>query len=383
MSKRAIGPRLKNSRAARVLARTRELVPLSNLGLTVLVLASLAYFGFGVPRVDYVVQLASVLALALVAAALFSVLLGSFLVARSLNRSAAQPIRFEAHRGFGEGLVIPSHRWLPMLETSWTWERPQGVKTVLLREHGEVREQIETERRGLSDHILRRFVVEDAFGLARIILRREELRPVEVLPWSGELERSPLMQSLALGAEQAHPLGRPEGDRVDMRRYVAGDPLRLILWKIYARTRELMVRTPEHALAPAVRVVAYLPSCVGDEPAAAAARIAIEGGLLGEDWLFSTDGAERPTADPIEARRLILASRSHRDRGDATDLEAFLNATMKRDVGRAVLFLPGVPGPWLERVVRAAKAHAGSVTAVVVRPGTGHPGGAKSPSPKT
>src|SRR5437773_8099985 len=104
---------------------------------------------------------------------------------------------------------------------------------------------------------------------------------MRILPWTGGLDHAPMLRSLAGGEEISHPLGELTGDRVDMRRYVAGDPLKLALWKIYARTGVLMVRTPERAIAPTLRVAAYLPSAIGDEPAAAAARVAIQRGLLG------------------------------------------------------------------------------------------------------
>jgi hypothetical protein len=168
-----------------------------------------------------------------------------------------------------------------------------------------------------------------------------------------------------------HPLGDLTGDRVDMRRYVAGDPLKLALWKIYARTGVLMVRTPERAIAPSVRVAAYLPAAFGDEPPAAAARVAIENGLLGEGWTFSADGANHPAADIDGALTLIAGSRRARgtEDGDAAGLARFLDATAEQTPMKVLLFVPARVGPWVERCVAAVKKYGASVSVLIVTDG--------------
>jgi hypothetical protein len=368
---------------ANLIRRGRELFPLTSLGAFVLAFAGTAYFAFGVPRTDYVVQLVSVLAMALVAGGLLVVLLGAVLTHRAVRRyisgvggadSAAVregPITFEARRGWGTGLKLPRRAWFPLLEVSWTWEAPEGFRVATSRVEGEIWENIETHRRAIEEKIVRRFVIEDSFGLARVILRRTEPRNLRVMPYTGNLERAPILRSLAAGEDLAHPAGSPLGDRVDMRRYVPGDPLRLALWKVYARTRQLMVRTPERAIEPAVRVVAYLVSAIGDEPPAAAARVAIDGGHLGGDWLFSADGAERATNDPATAVELIVRSRNIRGTADAdaAGLQRFVQQASEAEPVRLVLFVPSVPGPWLDRSLETLRRHRGSASAVIVTDG--------------
>jgi uncharacterized protein (DUF58 family) len=257
---------------------------------------------------------------------------------------------------------------LPLLEISWTWESPTGFRLELAKIEDRLVEQIESELRARGEQIRRRFVIEDGFGLARLSFIRAEARSVRVLPWTGELDRSPLLRSLAAGDELPHPAGDLVGDRVDMRRYVPGDPLRLVLWKVYARTRQLMVRTPERSLSPSVRIAAYLPATKGDEPAAAAAKVAIDAGLFGEGWVFSTDGAERPATEAAAAHELLAASRAHQgtELGEAAGLADFLAGESKSEPPRLILFVPGRTGPWLERVVDVIRHHRGRVSAVVV-----------------
>ena len=49
-----------------------------------------------------------------------------------------------------------------------------------------------------------------------------------------------------------------DGDRIELRRYVPGDSARFIHWKVFGRTRKLMVRVPERALSRARRTVGVL-----------------------------------------------------------------------------------------------------------------------------
>ncbi len=332
-----------------------------------------AYWGFGVPRSDYVVQMVAVLAMALVGGAVLVVLLGAYLTHRGLNALSSErsPVLFEARRGFATVLRIPARGWLPFLEVTWTWEQPEDFDVEIVKVEGEILENIESHARAKARRILRRFLIEDSFGLARVVMRKAENRSVRVLPWTGGLERSAMLRSLAQGDELPHPSGAPVGDRVDMRRYVPGDPLRLALWKVYARTRQLMVRTPERAIAPSVRVVAYLVATEGDEPAAAAAKVAIQGGLLGDEWVFGADGEEGFTSDPEEALEMIVDSKSARGtpRGDAAGLERFIQSASQMEPTRIVVFAPGMDGPWLQTAVEVLKGHPGRSSCLLVTDG--------------
>ncbi len=352
----------------RHLARGREWFPLTNLGLVVLGLAAAAFWGFGMPRADYVVQLVSALAMALVVSALVAVLIGSVLVYRVTQSVEGGPVAFEAHRGFAEIFSLPTWWGVPVFDVRWTWLEPEGFRVEIQTRDGRRVERVETERRGEVHHIVRRLVIEDAFGLARVVLHRPEDRGVIVLPWSGALERAPLLRSLASGDALPHPRGALVGDPVDMRRYVPGDPLKLAMWKVYARTRELMVRTPERAIAPSTQVAAYLPSAFGDEPPAAAARIAVESGLLGPDWVFGADGTEGPVDSIEAANRCIVQARSHRksESGQGAGLASFVDRVGDGQTVKLVLFVPGRPGPWLQRVVEVAKKHPENTSCVVV-----------------
>ena len=79
---------------------------------------------------------------------------------------------------------------------------------------------------------------------------------LSILPRLPSLEASELHLPNE-GDESAHPAGALAGDYVDMRRYAPGDPQRFILWKAFAKSRKLLIRTPERAESnePAVALV--------------------------------------------------------------------------------------------------------------------------------
>ncbi len=359
----------------RHLSRAREWFPVTNLGLLVAGIGALAYWGFGLPRADYVVRLVSLFAMFIVAVAVLAVLLGTWLVLRATRPGMPISVAFEAHRGYAEVFSLPSWWALPIFDVTWSWLEPPGFRVETVRLGGRRWERVETERRGHTDRIVRRITIEDGFGLARLVLHRAEARSVTVVPWTGALDRAPLLRSYASGDSLPHPAGELVGDKVDMRRYVPGDPLKLAMWKVYARTRQLMVRTPERALEPSTQVAAYLVSAEADEPAAAAARVAVETGLLGPDWIFAADGPLPPANDPQRAIQAIVESRAHRDQptGQAGGLSRFVQEHAPSDATKLVVFVPGRPGPWLDRVVEAARGRPERTSCVVVVDGVKAP----------
>ncbi|MFO0727130.1 MAG: DUF58 domain-containing protein [Myxococcota bacterium] len=364
-------------RARRVygaLAAIRRYFPLTNLGVLIAAVSAGCYFGFALPRADYVLELVSMLGLTLVGLAVVLVIPGALLLARAyrkVTRAGQEPVLLEANRGFAIMLRMPSFRGFPLIDVSWRWETPSGFHVSLERQRGEILERAAAYERGRATEIRRRFTIEDAFGLARIDLVRTEARTIEVLPFTGKLGAAPMLRSHAGGEELPHPFGSPDGDRVDMRHYVPGDPLKLALWKIYARTGELMIRVPERAISPSWRIVAYLPAAELDEPAAAAARVAITTGLFGEGWRFSADGADRIADDRASAEALVVSSRTARGTpaGDAAGLAAFCANVGDTQKTRLILFLPAVSGPWLGPVVESIRRWSGAVTCVVATDG--------------
>jgi hypothetical protein len=353
-------------------ARIREFFPLSNLGLLITAFGATAYWGFGLPRVDYVVQLVALFALVLVGLALLIVIPAAITLHRHLRElPAGHAIQFEAKRGYATLLQLRSLRWMPLVEISWDWSAPEGFSVGVEVQGQDYLEYVEALQRGQYEIIHRRFLIEDAFGLARIVLHRHEARTLTVLPWTGLMESSPMLRAHASGDELSHPAGEKVGDRIDIRRYEPGDPLKWVLWKIFARTGQMMVRTPERSISPSVRILAYLPTAAHDEPAAAAARVAVSSGIFSAQWRFRADGSSYTATDPDTALKQIVSSRcatpGTEDQGQG--LAAFIDAEAETGRSRLLLFVPAQVGPWLENALEAIRKSGLPVTAIICTDG--------------
>jgi uncharacterized protein (DUF58 family) len=251
-----------------------------------------------------------------------------------------------------------------LVQVQWTWASPDADVDDPVSERGRLQERATLRRRGIFLSVARRVVVQDAFGLSRIAFHHRQPGPIEVLPHLGGIRRLPVLTSLTGGEEHPHPMGLEDGDLVELRRYVPGDSARFIHWKVFGRTRKLMVRTPERALSRARRTVAYLVTGAHDEAAAAAARAAIEEEALGMDWRFAADGSPEATSDRSEALHKVMMSSRFTGRS-GTGLKRFLAEVDPGGPAALVVFAPPTMGGWLEEMRAVAARRHGRVRVVI------------------
>ncbi|MGF1464692.1 MAG: DUF58 domain-containing protein [Sandaracinaceae bacterium] len=349
------------------LRRGADLIPLTPRGVLLGLGGWAALSWVAYPEIDLVWLVLGFGALGLLAASVVAVLIGAawLKVATRPPRGETPERTLETGRWLPTGVDAPHLGLLPLAQARWSWLAPDGAE-VALRRQGlwRLAEEVRLSSRGRSRTIRRRIEVRDAFGLAAIAIRQVEPVDLTVQPHVGRLRAVTLLSSMAGGDERPHPMGVDDGDRTELRRYVPGDPARFIHWKVFGRTRRLMVRVPERALSPARRTLAYLVAGPGDEGTAAAARVALEGDTLGTEWAFGADGSAGSTSRVDEGLRRIVDAAAHRDDGGA-GLEAFLSAGEAAGPASAVLFVPPQPGPWLARAVGAARARAARTRFVV------------------
>jgi hypothetical protein len=368
---------------AAAVRRLGEWIPLTARGAAVVVLSTFALLPFGFGSLDLVLFVVGWVGVLLVGLTLLLVVASALWLRRRSNRetkvadgdsvgAGLGAVRVEAGSRVATGFSFSSLASVPLIEVGWHWLAPEQV-SVLPRVRGQrLSEEIVAHRRCAVETVARRFEVSDVLGLARVRWRRDQRVPVVVLPALGRLRATSVVRALASADGIAHPSGMPEGDRMEIRRYVPGDSVRHILWKTFARTRELTVRVPERSVERARKTVAYLVTAAGDEPAAAAARMALEGGALGEDWLFGTDGMALPTADLATARMAIARSGALRAQG--AGLASFLDhvAPMGGDV-HCVVFAPAREGAWTQTVLAEAGRRRGMLSFVLATDGVVRP----------
>ena len=165
--------------------------------------------------------------------------------------------------------------------------------------------ELEFLRRGEYQSLHLLLIVTDIFGLFRMHFEHSTACAMRVLPKTSQLE----VETLRLpsdGGDSENPNGRPDGDPVEMRRYAPGDPHRMILWKAYARTRKLLVRTPEKAESDENATAVILLSCDDDHAAADVVQYLIK--RRGENILFAAVGIETVAFDTHSALDLLTRS---------------------------------------------------------------------------
>ncbi|MFK7987866.1 MAG: DUF58 domain-containing protein [Sandaracinaceae bacterium] len=358
------------ARGRRVARRVADWFPLTPLGLLVLGGAGAALQYIAYPSLDLVWLVVGFAAVGLVVTALLAVVIGT-VWAKLATRGAPHPDVerrvMETGRSLPTGFVAPSLHFLPLVQLRWTWESPEGAEVTRERRGLRIRERVRLQQRGKVTGIRRRLEVRDAFGLASLAIRADDPEELTVLPHVGRLAETPLLISFAGGDDRPHPMGLDDGDRVELRRYVAGDPARFIHWKVFGRTGKLMVRVPERALSPARRTALYMVAGEGDEASAAAARVAVEAELFGAEWTFSADGADGDADRADAALEMIVRSKNASSGG--AGFEGFLQRAERGGPASVIVFVPPRPGPWIARVLATTARRAARTRFVIATDG--------------
>ena len=357
-----------------LLRRIGDRVPLTWRGALVALFSGIALSRMGYASLDLLVFVIGIAGLVLVGLAMVTTLLAALRLRDRLRQARSETLRLEAGSRIRTGFAVPSlGRW-PLVQVSWNWLTPRGVECKPRRRGSELLEEVVAHRRCEVEGIRRRFEISDAFGLSRLAWERDEASPVTVLPDVGRLRRTAIVQSVVAAEGLPHPAGTPDGDRMEIRRYVPGDSVRFILWKTFARTRQLNVRVPEKSIDPGKRTVAYLLTGPGDEAAAAAARVALESGALGERWLFGADGASEPVDSLGDALAAIARSGSVADRrgvagrgvdDDVAGLARFLAHPEVRDERHCIVFASSRDGAWRRHALDTGQRFSGSLSFVL------------------
>ena len=208
-----------------------------------------AYWSFikiGRDELDYILIVVGAISLSLVILAVFGTLIGTLYAVVTLRKyRQAKDIRIVEGFSCQTGFHFSIPWWVPLVQCRWRWVNPNV--SITIEKDGET---VSFPRRGHWKNIQREFWISDIFAICRVRFVRDMNIDLLVEANIGKLAAPVFAIGMQDGGENPHPMGKPYGDRVDMRNYAPGDPVRYILWKTYARTGELVVRTPERALQP-------------------------------------------------------------------------------------------------------------------------------------
>jgi hypothetical protein len=357
-----LGWRLAGAWAAskRFMTRASGPFPITPLGLLVGGASGYALVEYGFGRLDLVLLVIGAVGVGLAAFGLLATIFGALISWLRHRRRPPTDSSLDIECGYPvpTGFALPRLRWLPFIAIRWRWLDPDALVRVVPAGRL-LREEVIASRRGKVGAVVRELEVGDIFGLAQIRLRLTEQRKVRFVPSVGQLKRVDVIRGMSGGDDISHPEGPQEGELYDIRAYTPGDPIRFVLWKVFARTRQLVVRAPERALSPIKQTCAYLVAGNGDEPAAGAARLAVELGSLGTDWVLGADGSNDDATRKDQAVDVLARSAAVDDQVGGKGLGAFLQRRGLGSIGRAVVFVPGRPGPWLDTVIEQSRGALG------------------------
>jgi len=330
--------------------------PLTLQGLITLLVTATALSIYGYGAMDLVVFALAICALSILVASLFCVLISGILIHRRvlqlLQTSAAAVKAVHVEAGFPNesGFTLPALSWFPLVKLSWRMIYPDHMITrIRIDAENTLHEEIIPGKRCLTDHIVRQFTVSDVLGFCRYSWRQRQDRGCMALPQTNTIKPLPLLRSMTAEDGIPNPSGNPDGDRMEIRPYVPGDSVRNIMWKVYARNRQLNVRLAEKSVFHSKRTVAYLLSSPNDEAAAAIARMALETGALGEDWAFAADGTDTPCTTLTSALAAVARSRAI-GRPHGYGLDGFLQQAVGQSGAHCIVFAAAETAPWAKQL---------------------------------
>jgi hypothetical protein len=289
---------------------------------------------------------------------------GIWLRCRGLSAAKTIPAELETGVAVATTFRVGWISWAPLFDFELAWDEPRGFDAWFEDEYLGRTERVRPRTRGLYEAIVRRITVRDVLGLARVRFRVRVPHALRCVPGKAAVNRLPLSEQFRPGEGIGNPLGPAHGDPVDIRRYVPGDPLKFVNWRIFARTGELIVRTPERPVSPFITTLAYLVAAQGDDASASIAWTALDRRLLGHEVIFMAEGAAEPAGTPAAALDQIVHSAEHREHGGKS-LDAFLTRGETSGTSATILFVSPFAGPWLERVCHAVARHRGPFRAVI------------------
>lgn len=356
------------------LQRAGERLPLTWQGLVLGIICGVVLFQFGIRMRDWILLVVGAFGLLLVLLSCVSVGLSGLYLNWRLARlnaprqshiqkeSAPLPILVDtgqhAITGFRLPRLVP-----PFIDFFGEWESPDvSISHILVG--ADRTEEVQFALRGRHHQITRVFEVRDLFGLAEVKWRMTEQREIEVWPRTHP-HPPPFARSFSDGDDYFVPNRPRRGDRVDIRKYQPGDPIRMIHWKLTARSNEAYVRMPESSASHEKQVFAYLVTDEDDDLAAQSARFDLEYGIFGKVWRFGADGADEVATDVHRARR-VLAHSGVRPARYGADLPTFLEKTQfQPDHHRLVLYASGGLHRWLPTMLPLLKRY-GAVTTLLI-----------------
>jgi len=183
----------------------------------------------------------------------------------------------------------------------------------------------------------------DVLGISKKSWQILDDKQVKVRPKPVQIQQIPMIASSARSGDELNLPKERSGEPFDIKPYEKSDGVRRILWKTYARTKELYVRRPELAVIPEGEVAIFLIAKKEDDAVAAAALKQVE--YLNQQDLvvcFGVDGSDKVSYQYKDIEEEILKSAFSADAGKAKSILKFIKALEEQNysVSQINVFCP-------------------------------------------
>lgn len=303
------------------------------------------------PQHDRLLLATSVGGIVLVLLMVLLVVVCSLLAGRS-QTAPLSPLEATCDVPTESGLILRRLGWIPCLQIALDWENvPDSETTLVRRGGGQLAETVVFRRRCHRDTVRRRMSVSDVFGLCQVKRRFPASQSLHVEPQPVPAALPPQVHRDQAGEDIPHHGGQPHGDLIEMRHYRAGDPLKLVLWKHYQRTGQLLVRQPENTISKVEQTIACFIAGRGDEATASVARgLVVELARGSQSLWFRADGATCSTDTWHGAVQQMVQSADHSANGGEV-LDHLSEVWQSTRSAHCIVFVPSQDGPWVDRLL--------------------------------
>jgi len=114
------------------------------------------------------------------------------------------------------------------------------------------------------------FSLQDRLGLSRFCWETELLQTIEISPPIIGIRPLPIIAASAQSGDLHTQARERAGDMFDIKTYDPSDGIKRILWKTFAKSRQLVVRRPEPAVLPEGEMPIYLVAAKDEDEVAGA-----------------------------------------------------------------------------------------------------------------
>ncbi len=266
---------------------------------------SLCLVGFSIE--DLILWLSGFVVLFFWVFSLIQLALGFWWVQSSYADWNCSLVRLETGEWHNTGFSLNLPLWLLTVSVDIIWLSGR-VRSEWVRTSARVgEEQILGLKRGLDADVTRSVVLFDIFRWWQVCWNVRTLARVEVHPKYYSMNWDSILL-LMTPAEGSHSPQGDETEAFNMRSYQEGDPMNRILWRVFARTGQMMTRVPEKSDAPMCHVGLYLVTSQEDEKAAGLLGGLLKDDSIGQSWVLGFPSGKQVESQKKEALEAITAS---------------------------------------------------------------------------